>query len=303
MNSGLIIVGQVLTLFFLLAVGLFMTRKGWIKDGGIATMNTLVMQITMPCMIVASFQMDYEPEILRELAAVLAVSLVAHGMLVLLGKLITRRYPRAVRQVFWYVLVFTNCAYMGYPLIEGLYGKMGVLYASIYVIGFNLYCWTVGVGIFSDKGGGLKRALLNPGTLSVVVGLILFLARLRLPGPVNSAVTLLGNMTTPLSMLIVGARLGEVKPRELFAGRTIYLASLLRLVVIPLAGYGALYLLGLRGLTLAIPVICMAMPAAAATQMFAEQFGGDGRLASRFVAMTTGFSLATIPVLMSLLPM
>ena len=170
------------------------------------------------------------------------------GVLVLLGKLITRRYPRAVRQVFWYVLVFSNCAYMGYPLIEGLYGKMGVLYASIYVIGFNLYCWTVGVGIFSDKGGGLKRALLSPGTLSVVVGLILFLARLRLPGPVSSAVTLLGNMATPLSMLIVRGRAwARVKPAGALCRRTIYLASLLRLVVIPLAGYGALYLLGLRG--------------------------------------------------------
>ena len=131
--------------------------------------------------------------------------------------------------------------------------------------------------------------------------MLLFLLRIQLPRPVFEAAALTGSITSPLSMLIIGALLAEVPLRDIFKGRELYLGSAMRLVVMPLLVYGLLSLLPLPKEVMQICVIITAMPAAVNTAIMAEKYGGDALLASRFISITTIFSILTIPLILILL--
>ena len=178
---------------------------------------------------------------------------------------------------------------------------------SIFVAVFNILLWTNGVAIFSSKGkldkASLKKIALNPGIITVLIGIILFAFSVRLPGPVAKAVDLVGSMTIPLSMLLVGAVVAECKFKELLKGWDLYYISAIRLILIPLAAFAALKILDIPKLLLTVCVLLAAMPAAATTTIFAELYDSDSKFASRVVVFTTLSSIVTLPLVMLLLQM
>jgi len=197
-----------------------------------------------------------------------------------------------------FILVFTNCGFMGYPVMESIFGSIGIFYASIYCVVFNLFLWTYGFMLFtgvSDRQT-LKKALVNPGTLATVFGLVLLLTPLELPTFAAKLVTTVGGLTTPLAMIVIGAMLAEVKFSEMFQGIHVYYGAFLRLLVLPAAAYLVLKLLHVDQLTLAACVMLTAMPPASNTVIFAEKFERDSLLASKIVVLSTGLSIITIPL-------
>ena len=193
---------------------------------------------------------------------------------------------------------------MGLPVLEALYGKIGIFYASIYITAYNIFTWTNGVMIFTGEKNikAFKKALLNPGIIAVFIGMIILLFSIKLPYPVLRTFEILGTMTTPLSMLIIGSLIADVKFKELFSGWALYYVSLIRLVIIPLLVLVVLRIMGIHDeILLGVCLTTVAMSAAANTAVFAERYNGDSALASRIVAFTTIMSMVTIPIILNLL--
>lgn len=186
-----------------------------------------------------------------------------------------------------------------------------LIYTAVFILGFNIASWTLGVyTITGDKKHiSLRKALLNPPTAALVVALPLFFFKSYIPSdvltPLSSGIGYLSDMTLPLSMIILGIRLADIKFKVLLTDVKVYIVCLIKLVAAPLICFGIMYLLKLvfPALDKSIIVtayIVIAMPSASLTLTFAEMFDGDRATAVKTTILTTLLSVITIPLLMLL---
>ncbi|MBZ4664322.1 MAG: family transporter [Caloramator sp.] len=297
------IVTQVIVLFLIMVVGYISRKRGFINPEVNKSLSELLLNVTLPFMIIASFNFNFSKDMLNLGIKLFLISTVIHILLLLLGSIIYKRFNEDEYKVLWFITVFSNCGFMGYPVVESIYGKIGLFYAALFNIPFNILIWTAGVFIFSGRGDkqNLRKAILNPGILSVFIGLVIFLLSIDLPAPVIKTLEMVGSMTTPLSMIIIGSTLADAKIKSIFEGFSVYFGSFIRLIAIPLTVYFILNLFGLKDFYLSIPVIITAMPAAANTVIMAEKYGGNPEYASKVVFLTTILSVVTIPAILILL--
>ncbi|EYE89043.1 transporter [Fervidicella metallireducens AeB] len=298
-----IIFNQITVLFLIMIVGYIAKKRNIINSAVNKGFTELLLNITLPFMIVASFNFKFSRTMLVNAKNLFIISIVIYMVFIYIGGILYNRYDIGTKRVLWFITVFSNCGFMGYPIIESIYGKTGVFYTAIFNIPFNVLIWTVGVSIFTGEKDlkAFKKVLFNPGIISVAIGLIIFMFSIKLPQPIYKTLDIIGSMTTPISMLLVGAMLADVEIKDVFSGISIYYGVFVRLILIPLIVLFVLKWIGYNDMFLAIPVLIMAMPAAANTAIFAEKYNGDTSVASRSVFLSTILSGITIPLIMFLL--
>jgi predicted permease len=295
------VISQVSVLFLLMALGYFAAKTRILDRGAFDGLNKLVLFFTLPCLTFAKLQRNALPGQMGELAETFVIAMISMFICGAVAMLYTKREPAARRAVFTHMAMFSNCGYMGYPLIVAALGEEKMIYAVMYTAAFNLLTWTVGVYLYAGKSGlSLKKALLNPTLIAVLLGILCFALSIRLPKVPLDAMNMLGDTTTPLAMVVIGARLADLIPSDL-KDRMLLFSCLMRLIVFPLAFLGILILLRVpQGVREAV-FVCSAMPGSTATAMQAEYYKGDGRLGSRSVAVSTALSVLTIPIILLLL--
>jgi predicted permease len=293
----MLVFSRVLSIFILVVVG-YVARKSKVIDKSlIKGISGIVLNVAIPFTIIASFDRTIPRSAMPDLLRVALWAVGIHGFLILASKLAYGRMEPGSRKVLSYTSVFSNCGFMGFPVVESVFGKIGVMYASIFVVVFQIFIWTYGVLIFSGTSskGQLKKALLNPGNVSVLIGILIWVLPFDLPQAVTGSISIMSTLTTPLSMMVVGATLADVPLAGLFKGWALWIGTTARLVVIPLAVFGFMRLVGAHSLPAQIAAFLTAMPAAAQSVIFAERYGADVHLASRMVFVTTVLSALTIP--------
>lgn len=295
----------ILTLFLVLLAGVIARRLKIMSDDMIHGTSRLVMEITLPCLTVYSMtRQRFDPEILRDFALTLVISLAVIGLSVALGWFLFRKRERGRRVILACFCGLSNCGFMGYPVIQALRPEW-MIYAVAFNISYGVIAWTVCVGLFAGQGShvNLKKALLNINILASLVGFFLFCLNFHWEGVTWLEKTLdtVGGLTTPLSMLVIGARLTSFRPADL-KDRDIHLIAILRNLLLPLAVYGLMLLLPVSGDIRAVMLILTAMPLGTMVSMFAELYRGDGDFAARAVGWSTLLSLGTIPLIMLLIP-
>ncbi len=295
------VLSQVAVLFLLMALGYFAARVRILDRGAFDGLNKFVLFFTLPCLTFAKLQRDALPGQMGELAETFLIAMVSMFICGAVAMLYTKKEPAARRAVFTHMAMFSNCGYMGYPLIVAALGEEKMIYAVMYTAAFNLLTWTIGVYLYAGKSGlSLKKALLNPTLIAVLLGIFCFALSIRIPKVPLDAMNMLGDTTTPLAMVVIGARLADLIPSDLKDGMLLF-SCLMRLIVFPLAFWGILILLRVpQGVREAV-FVCSAMPGSTATAMQAEYYKGDGRLGSRSVAVSTALSVLTIPMILLLL--
>jgi predicted permease len=293
------IITQVTTLFLMMAVGFAARKVKILNADSIQGLTRLLLNIAAPSVALAAFRFTFSEQRLAEAGVVFIFAVITHLFAILLGKLLFFRMPDATGKVLRFTTIFSNCGYMGYPVIGSFFGQRGIFLTSIYIAVFNIFVWTYGVFIFTAKADrdSLKQALLNPGVIAVFLGMLLFLFSVKLPSPITQTLEMVGGMTTPLAMIIVGSMLADLKFVDLFFGWSIYYGSVIRLVVMPLLAWGCLRILGVKGVVLGVCVLAVAMPAAAITVPLAAQNGGDALVASRLVFISTMLAMLVLPLL------
>lgn len=298
-----IVFNQVFILFIIMAVGFYARRKKILNDELTQGLSELLLTITMPLLTLSSFHIKFSYDMLMNAGLMLILAILFHATTFFLGKALYFKYPEKTRAVLHFTAIFTNCGYMGYPVLESLFGKIGIFYGSIFGAVNNFFLWTAGIVIFTGEkdSNSLKKVLTNPGIIATFLGLILFIFSIKLPFPVYRAMDLVGSMTAPISMLVIGSTLAESDFTKLFANIPIFHGTLVRLILIPLVTLLILKLTGSGGLLIKIFIILIAMPAAANTAIFAKKFQGDALLASQLVVVSTLLSIVTIPLILLLL--
>ena len=290
---------EVFTLFAVVLVGYFVTRIGYFDDRTIRGVTQLVVNIALPALTNAKKQRDFSMDILTGFLIVLAASAVLMLLLVAAGLFLFRKRDSARRTVMTHLLTFSNCGFMGYPLLIAI-NPDWLIYGVAYNISFNILCWTVGAALYRGRENmSFKMALISPVVISSVLGFLLFVLRIRIPALPLSVLELVGGLTTPLSMLLIGTRVVGLRLRD-FKDPDYHLAAFLRLVAAPLLSLGLMRLCRLPELPVVVTYILMAMPAASTVSMQAELYDGDRRFSASGVAYTTLWALVSIPLMLML---
>ncbi len=295
-----IVLNQVLVLFVILVIGYAAGKFNILNADGTKKLSEVLLYITSPMMVLNAFFIAFSRERLVNILWILGVGAGAYVITILLSRLIYKSFDEKIKPVLIFTAVFSNCGYMGLPLLNALFGDEGVFYGSFYTVVFYIFLWSYGFILFGGKRTKVeiaKKVLLNPSLIAVYIGLIIFLFGIRMPSFIQGAVKAVGDMTMPISMLIIGGVISTVKLATVFNDWRVYMASGVRLVLIPLIAIVVVRLTGMPTLLGAVLTTAVAMPAATSTTMFAEMFDKDTVFASKCVTISTLLSILTIPLM------
>lgn len=295
------VINQVIMLTLMMIVGVILRKIRIITDDVSKGLSGILMNVALPSTILYSFNAKFSPSVLNNAIMILLYSIIIHIILIILSKLAYFKFEDSKKKIFTFATVFSNCGFVGYPVIQGIYGSIGVFYTSIFTIPFNILMFSYGVLIFTGKGDlkSIRKKLTNMPTICIFLGIIIFLFSIKLPSPLLSTLNSMGNMTTPISMIIVGAMLADVKLKDVFRGFNIYYFNFIKLILAPALAFIVLMLLNADKTILRICVILVAMPTASLLGVFADQYNGDKVTASKSVFLATVFSIITIPAIIS----
>lgn len=285
-------------LFILMGLGLLLCRLRILGPQQKKGLSDLVLDVVLPCNIVNSFRIAFSWDILYAFSQILAVSVLVQLFCLLLSRLLYRRLPAQRRAVLTYGTICSNAGLIGNPVAEGLYGAEGLICASIYLVPQRVVMWSAGIGCFTQeksRGRMVKKVLTHPCIIAVFIGLVLMLTQLQLPAILDRTLRSLSGCNTALSMIAVGAILGEVNPREA-VDRQIVAYTALRLIGIPLAVLLGCLLAGLGPLVTGVSVILAGMPAGSTTAILAASYRGDAAFAGKCVFFSTLCSLVSVPL-------
>lgn len=302
-----IVINQAIILFIMMITGIAAGKAGIISDGVSKKFSELLIYVTSPMMVLGSFFFEYSPDKLRDALLVPVLSAIFFFLTIIISKILFRKYDEEKGPIMRFAMVFSNCGFIGLPMMKALFGNDGVFYGVFYTFVFDIFLWTVGISMFSEskreKGNvkTLKKVLLNPAIIALYIGLVIFVLRLPIPDAAKEAINHIGNMTLPLSMLIIGSLISKTKFKTLLNDVRVYYISFIRLIAIPLLAYFLLSFTGLPRMPVSIVVTALAMPAAAFTSIFADMFDKDSVFGSKVVTLSTMFSIITVPLIVSLL--
>ena len=263
MEAGLIIGNQIIIMFIILIIGAFCYLKGIITKDGTKQLSSFALNIINPVLIFMSYQSKYDKTLVHGLLWSFLLSAISYAVTILLTYVLIRKKTPdlAVERVS---SIYSNCAFMCIPLINGIYGSEGVLYLTAYLTFFNVLIWTH--GLMTMKGerdfSSLVKALISPSVIAVVVGLICYLTNVRLPKVPATALQYIADMNTPIAMVIAGATAAQTNVLKALQNRRIYYVSLCKLLILPVAGFFAMWILDPPPIVLMTVTIAAACPAA-----------------------------------------
>ena len=305
-DNFLIVAQQVAVLFVLMGFGAVMRKAGFFKENAIdGIVNVLILVVT-PCLIVDVFQRPFDPSKLKGLGYAFVLAVLIHIVLIVLSKFVVRHRDDDVRRPLRLAAVFSNAGFMGIPLEQAILGDAGVFYGVVYIVVFNLFMWSWGLCTM-EKGEGRKekgfslKTVVNPGTVGLVLGAPFFFLSMKLPTVIGMPLHHMANLNTPLAMIVIGYALAGAEFGKVLRTGSIYVATLVRLVICPLLVIAALYPFRHaldRNMMLAMTIAASA-PVAAMVSMFASKFNRDVDVSVAVVSGTTLLSILTMPVVIA----
>jgi len=287
-----------LTMLVLMLAGVVLKKINIMGETGQANLTSLVICLVLPANIVKSFMMEFNRAILVSFAMVLIISIAVQILCAILGRVLYNRFSPELKKCLRYGTICSNAGFLGNPIAEGVFGSIGLSYASIFLIPQRIVMWSAGVSLFTespDKKSLVKKVATHPCIVACYIGLFLMVTQLQLPGFLVASITSLSNCCTALSMMVIGMILADVKPQEMLDRKVLYF-SLFRLVLIPLMIYIPFQFTDIESLAINVSVLLTAMPAGATTSILAAKYNGDAIFATKMVVFSTLASLISTPV-------
>ena len=284
--------------FTIMILGYIFRKAGMISDEGKSLLTDLVLYVTLPASIIKSFQIEFNHQIL---VSCMVVIVVAAGIQVgawLLGMILYPGFPDERKKVLQYATICSNAGILGNPIAEGIFGSMGLLYASIYTIPQRTFMWSIGLTYFTqapDMKTLIKKVSTHPCIVSVVIGMLIMVFQIPIPGFLSLTIKNIAGGNTFLAMSLVGTILAEVPFRSLPEKDTVYY-SFIRLFFIPFLVYLACHFAQVDSLVTGVSVVLSGMPSASVTAVLAAKYGKDEVFATKCVVLSTLLSMVTVPL-------
>lgn len=298
MELSMIILKQIVLMFIYMMIGFLLYKKKFVTKQGSKELGLILLYVILPVVIVKAYLVKFSEELLRGLALSFAASLLVLLLSMLLSRIVFRsKYP-----IEQFSSAFSNAGFIGIPLVEMTFNdSMAVFYVSSFVALLNILQWTYGIVVMTGKRDSIapKMITTNPIVISFIVGIILFFLPVELPEVLNSAVAAVSSMNAPVAMIILGTYLAQMKLRELFTDRMVYLCAVMRLIVIPLATAAVLALIPGNEMLKMSVLIVAATPVGSNVAIFAQMEDMDYTQAVKDICLSTLLCIVTIPLVVS----
>lgn len=292
---------QISIMFVLILVGILCYKIRLIDTDTNKKLSDIVLMLVNPIVIFISYQRKFDATLLKGLLISLVLAVITH----LFGIIVSILFVRGKKSIDnlsieRFVVVYSNCGFIGIPLVDGIFGKEGVFYITAYMTIFNLFAWTHGIISITGKKDikSLIKALMSPSVIATVTGFLLFIAQIKLPSILLKSVSYLGDMNTPLAMLVAGVTIAQTDIIKLISKVRIYYISFLRLIFIPVVMLVLFYYFKIPRVVLLTSILAAACPAGATVNLFAIRYGKNYLYASEMFAVSTILSIVTIPLIM-----
>jgi predicted permease len=305
-----IILQQISFLAVLVLIGVLASKAGVIKAETRDALVKIIFNITLPLLLVTNFSnLELTPEILSNSLVVVLIALLVILAMLGIGRLssLPFRLKHQQKSVFIAHHAFGNILYFGFPVVNALYGELGLYYASIYTFVSIMMLWTVGIYVITRQGGmsfrdSLKN-MINPNSIAILAGFILFVLRIRIPDFLLKPFSSLGSTTIYLSMLYIGALLGLMKLKGVLTNKLVYITTFNKIFLFPVilvflfAFLDNNLLAGFDKLIISVVIIEAAMPCMANVVIVAKIFKVDDKLATANVFLSTVLSVFSLPLI------
>lgn len=292
-----IIINQILKMLLLLLLGVACYHLKFIDQKGNKMLANILLMIVNPALIFMSLQKDYTPELVSGLLIAYVLAFATHVIAILFARLVIKKEnpEHAVEQ---FAIIYSNCGFIGVPLINSVFGSDGVLFLTAYMTVFNIFAWTHGFTLMSGNHSlkEFKKGFFSPTVIACLSGLILFIFQIRLPVLLADTLTYISDMNTPLAMIIAGVSVAQTNPGHMLRNKKIYFITFCKLVLIPAIILVLLIPFQVNRTVAYTILIAAACPAATTGTAFALRFQKNYKYASELYTFTTLCSLITIPL-------
>ena len=290
------IINQLISLFLMMFIGYIAARARVITPDFRARLSTFNLSVAAPCIILSSVLQSSSSA--KELAGALGAAFFFYLLMIGFAAIVVRlaRTPKAQRSWDQLMLIFTNVGFMGIPVVQSIYGADGVAKLSMFILVFNLCFFSYGILLISSGAKLSLRALANPCIIAALFGLALGMTGVHLPVPVESTLSSVGAINTPMSMIIIGSSIAHSDVRAAAANRRLYRVGVLSMLVMPMLIFGVFRFLPIDPMLIGIATICAAMPVGGNCAMIADMYTPGDLTASHAVILSTLMCGLTLPL-------
>jgi len=292
------------TIFLTMMAGYVMTKIGLLPYSARGVLSDIVIDYILPCNIIVSFMIEFNSEILRSCLLIIIIAIGIEIFSFIVGYFFYSRKDLDRHLILHYATFVSNAGFLGNPIAQGLYGDIGLLYASVYLIPVRILMWSAGVSMYSGTRdrGIIKKVFTHPCIVAVGIGLIIMILQIPIPSGIENALRTVSNCTTAMSMLVIGNILAEINFRDVINRDTIWY-SIVRLLIIPVAVFFACRMAGIPQLVTEVSTVLAGMPAPASSALLASKYHGDEVLAAKIIFLSTALSLVSIPIVCLIMKM
>jgi len=295
----------------LLFLGFMMGTKNIVDHSSINDITNILIDVSIPCTIIVSLIRPFSQRLIGDTIKICLCVLIFHLLMTAISYVLSKFLKvDKMKQGSWiFALVFSNNAFIGYPLMFALYGNDGLFLMAMGNVIQNILIFSIGIRMTNLNYGKeehvrIRDIVFTKQNIAVVIGLILFFTQIPVPKPIVTLITYVSNLTVPLSMMVVGLSLSRYDVKNMFTDKEVYRLTALRMVIVPvvmLLAYKGLGIDASKDLPLAILYFTAALPSPAFTTIMAERYNTSIEFSSKCVFITTIISIVTVPVLAGML--
>ncbi|MBQ3118712.1 MAG: AEC family transporter [Clostridia bacterium] len=299
-----IIIEQIIKLFIVIAIGYVGAKSGYLPVHYKDIISKVIVKITLPLLIITSMMSkELSADTLLNTGVAAGSAVVVIVVLYAIGLLSAKifRLSEPTKTVHALISATGNVVFLGYPVISAVYGAEGLFYAVIYGIINDVFLWSIGVYLVNKSTGNASskealKKLLNPNTVSCILGIILLVLGVKLPGVIFDTLSGLGNLTTNLSMLFIGMVLSTISVSKIYKRVSMFAVVVLKMIAVPVLAAYLLSFTGVNPITCGAIVLQIAMPAQTVMSIITNEAGSDVSYSAEYIFISTVLSIGTLPL-------
>lgn len=286
-------------MFLIVLTGFVMYKTKMLSEAGIKEMSVLLLKIVTPIILMAQFQRDFDIGLFGDWFSMLIASAITFVVAIVLSIVF---FPKSKSRPEEKMSIFLpNNGFLAFPLMQALAGEFGIYLGSTSVIIMSILQWTYGLKLLCPQEKiDIKKILLNPGTIGVALGMLLFVLPVKLPKYVFGAVDAVSSLNTPIAMICLGGMLAQTDLKSGFLNKDFYKISLVNLIIMPIIMLFIFKVMPLEPTVKLVAFICSVTPAATSISMMSQLYNGDYRYGANAVVINTALSAITMPIMLTI---
>lgn len=291
---------KVISVFLIILIGVYGSKKNIITESLQEGLKDLIINITFPFLVLTSFSFSYDSSMLSNIVKAFIYSLLSFIILIGINYIFIKPVSKEKRFIMKLSNVFSNCSFIGMIAIESIFGAEGMIYAGIFNMTFYSLIWIYTKYICIKNKENKVEKNLNPTMLAICIGLFMIILKIQLPVGIYNSFSIIGEITTPIGLILVGSIISKINLKVIFSDYTLYYAAFIKLIVMPLIILGVSKLLKDDSMVICTIILLQAMPSSEISTIFAKEYAKDYKYSSELVVISTLLFILTFPIILKL---